>query len=62
MRAGAARQGVVAVLEDGLRHLPTPLDRAVQALISEIEIRVRVGLMAHYPHPPDLVVEARVVI
>ena len=33
MRAGAARQGVVAILEDGLRHLPPPLDWAVQTLV-----------------------------
>ena len=32
--AGAPRQRVVArVLEDGLRHLPPPLDGAVQALV-----------------------------
>ena len=32
--AGAPRQRVVArVLEDGLRHLPPPLDGAVQTLI-----------------------------
>ena len=36
VRAGAARQGVVAVLEDGLRHLAAPLDRAVQTLIPEM--------------------------
>ena len=33
VRAGAARQGVVSVLEDGLRNLPPPLDRAVQTLV-----------------------------
>lgn len=42
VRAGAARQGVVAVLEDGLGHLAAPLDRAVQALVSEIRMRLTV--------------------
>ena len=44
MRAGAARQGVVAVLEDGLWHLAAPLDWAVQTLVPEIRMRVRVDI------------------
>ena len=42
--AGAPRQRVVArVLEDGLRHLPPPLDGAVQALVPGNNVVVSTG-------------------
>ena len=37
VRACAAGQGVVSVLEDGLWHLPPPLDWAVQTLVPEMK-------------------------
>ena len=60
VRARAARQGVVAVLEDGLGHLPPPLDRTVQALVPGD--RGQDSVVHHECVAPDLIVEAGVVI